>query len=63
MAVDSKMTKWYLYSLESLKDHNLYIGISRDPRKRLGEHNRGKTKSTRNRRPFNLILKKLKSSL
>ncbi|MBW2130399.1 MAG: GIY-YIG nuclease family protein [Deltaproteobacteria bacterium] len=30
---------------------------------RLSEHNRGKTKSTRNRRPFNLIYQEECSSL
>ena len=46
---------WYLYVLQSLKDKHLYIGISRDPNKRLKMHNAGMTRSTRSRRPFKLI--------
>ncbi|AMM40019.1 endonuclease [Candidatus Desulfofervidus auxilii] len=49
------MESWYVYVLKSLKDGKLYTGISRNPGKRLGEHNRGKTKSTKYRRPFVLI--------
>ena len=63
VAVDPEMTKWYVYALESLKDHNLYIGISRDPQKRLGEHNKGKTRSTRSRRPFRIIYQEECASL
>ena len=55
MAVDQQMEKWYLYALKSLKDGNLYIGISRIPQKRLEEHNRGKSRSTKARRPFTII--------
>ena len=41
--------------LKSLKDNNLYIGISENPYRRLIEHNRGLTKSTKSRRPFKLV--------
>ncbi|MCD6400179.1 GIY-YIG nuclease family protein, partial [candidate division WOR-3 bacterium] len=41
--------------LESLKDNNFYIGISRNPKHRLLLHNRGKTRSTKKRRPFTLV--------
>jgi putative endonuclease len=46
---------WYLYILRSLKDDNLYVGISKNPQKRLAQHNAGKTFSTCNRRPFELL--------
>ncbi len=46
---------WYAYALQSLKDNNLYIGISENPDKRLKEHNSGMTKSTKGRRPFKII--------
>ncbi len=46
---------WHVYALKSLKDKHLYIGISEDPYKRLKEHNSGMTKSTRPRRPFQII--------
>ena len=47
--------KWYLYILQSEKDHGLYVGISEDVSKRLKQHNTGKTFSTRPRRPFKLV--------
>ena len=47
--------KFYLYVLRSIKDKKLYIGVSASPEKRLIEHNHGKNKSTKFRRPFNLI--------
>ncbi len=46
---------YYLYALRSLKDNRWYIGVSKDPEKRLQEHNAGKSKSTKYRRPFVLI--------
>jgi len=48
---------WYIYALKSLKDGHLYIGISRNPEKRLLEHNSGMTKSTKSRKPFKIIYK------
>jgi len=45
----------YVYVLQSLKDKKLYIGFSTDLKKRLKDHNSGGTKSTKSRRPFNLI--------
>ena len=57
------MNQWFMYALRSLKDNNLYIGISRNPEKRVEIHNKGKTESTRNRRPFVLIHKESCSSL
>jgi len=57
------MEEWFVYALESLKDKNLYIGISQDPEKRVETHNKGKTESTRNRRPLVLIYKESCHSL
>jgi putative endonuclease len=57
------MDKWFIYALRSLRDSNLYIGISRNPEKRVEIHNKGKTESTRNRRPFVLIHKESCNSL
>ena len=45
----------FLYILRSLKDKKLYIGVSSSPEKRLIEHNKGKSKSTKYRKPFVLI--------
>jgi len=49
---------FYLYILQSQKDKGFYIGISTDPQKRLSEHNKGKTKSTKPRIPFIIIYQK-----
>ena len=46
---------FYAYALRSKKDGFLYIGISSNPANRLAQHNSGMTRSTRNRRPFELI--------
>jgi putative endonuclease len=44
-----------LYILKSLKDGNLYIGYTSNLRKRIEEHNSGKSKATNPRKPFKLI--------
>ena len=45
-----------VYVLKSLKDDKKYIGsTSRGHQTRLLEHNSGKSKSTRHRRPFIII--------
>lgn len=46
---------YYVYVLFSLKDHKLYIGYSADLKTRISDHQKGKNKSTRNRRPLKLI--------
>jgi len=46
---------YYCYVLQSLKDSGLYIGITKDPKARLEEHNKGTTKSTKGRRPFRIV--------
>ncbi len=51
------MQKRYVYILKSLKDNGIYIGMSRDPDDRLRQHNKGKTVSTRSRRPFVMLYK------
>jgi putative endonuclease len=49
--------KYYLYVLKSLKDEKLYIGVTSNVTRRLQEHNSGKNKSTKPRRPFILVYK------
>jgi len=46
---------YYVYVLQSEKDHNFYIGCTSDIKKRLEEHNSGKVSTTRNRRPLKLV--------
>lgn len=45
---------FYLYILKSEKDGNLYIGSTKDLRRRLSDHNKGKVESTKSRAPFRL---------
>lgn len=45
---------YYLYILMSKKDGQLYVGYTNDLRRRLSEHNSGKSRATMNRRPFEL---------
>ncbi len=46
---------YFVYILKSLKDHKRYIGFTSDLERRILEHNSGLVKSTRNRKPFELI--------
>lgn len=46
---------FYTYVLESLKDHKKYIGSTSNLRVRLKAHNDGKVRSTKSRRPFELL--------
>jgi len=46
---------YFVYILQSLKDHKFYIGSSSDVYKRLQYHNDGKQRSTKYRTPFKLI--------
>ena len=45
---------YYVYVIKSLKDNKCYTGCTRNIDERLNRHNRGRVKSTRNRRPFKL---------
>lgn len=46
---------YYIYVLQSVKDSNLYVGLTSDLRKRLMEHNRGLNFSTKSYIPWELI--------
>ena len=48
----------YVYVLISLKDRGWYIGETSNPINRLKDHNSGKVKSTKFRRPLELIYSK-----
>lgn len=45
----------YVYVLQSMKDHNLYVGCTKDLKLRLKLHNTKKVSSTAKRTPFVLI--------
>ncbi len=46
---------YYVYILQSGKDDSLYIGYTTDWKKRVREHNIGKSLATKYRRPYRLI--------
>jgi len=43
---------YYFYALRSRRDGKLYKGVAADVDARLAQHNGGKTKSLRHRRPL-----------
>ncbi len=45
----------YVYVLRSLKDHQFYVGLTRDLPLRVQQHNNGLVSSTKKRVPFELI--------
>jgi putative endonuclease len=47
--------KFVVYLLRSEKDGRFYTGHTNDSDRRTAEHDRGKVKSTRNRRPLTLV--------
>jgi putative endonuclease len=47
--------KGYVYLLLSLKDQRSYVGSTPNIIRRLKEHEKGKCKSTKDRRPFKLL--------
>jgi len=48
---------WKVYILKSSTGRRYYIGVSQNLEKRLIDHNRGKTKSTKPYRPWVLVYK------
>jgi|SRR3989344_1317265 len=46
---------YFVYILKSLKDKRTYTGYAKDVSIRFLEHNSGKVKATRKRRPFGLL--------
>ena len=46
---------FYTYVLKSKKDGKLYVGFTDDLKRRFNEHNYGLAKSTKDRRPFELV--------
>jgi putative endonuclease len=46
---------FYVYVLQSLKDKKMYMGYTNNLRRRLEEHNLGKSFATKPRRPLKLI--------
>ncbi len=48
---------FYIYVLKSKKDNSQYIGLSQNTEERLKEHNAGRVKSTKSKRPWKLLYK------
>jgi len=46
---------YYVYILNSKKDNSLYTGSTEDLKRRMVEHNNGKTPSTAPKRPWELL--------
>lgn len=46
---------FYVYVLKSSQDEELYIGSTKDLKRRLKEHQSGESFSTKLRRPFELV--------
>jgi putative endonuclease len=44
---------WYVYFLR-LANGDIYVGSTNDLRRRMGDHNHGRAKATRNHRPLTL---------
>ncbi len=55
--------QYFVYVLESLIDRQHYIGLSANVESRLKMHNAGKVRSTKSRRPFQLVYQELIGSL
>jgi len=53
---------YYVYVLQSKKDRSLYIGYTKDLKKRFAEHNNGLCVSTKDRIPFRLSAYEVYSS-
>lgn len=49
------MTKYYVYLLQSQLDKKFYIGCTANLTQRIEEHNAGKNKSTKHRRPLRIV--------
>ena len=49
------MATYFVYMLKSLKDEKFYTGHTSDLKKRLKQHNSGMVRSTKARRPFEIV--------
>lgn len=48
------MTTWYVYVMLSESTKRTYVGLTRDPRKRLAGHNAGQSPYTSRHRPWTM---------
>lgn len=47
--------KWFVYCLSSRVRKYIYVGLTDDLARRVGQHNEGRERTTRPYRPFDLI--------
>ena len=45
---------WYVYVLKGRQDGKVYVGSTNDLRRRLGEHQKGQSRSTKHRGNFDM---------
>jgi len=45
----------FVYTLQSLKDNDFYVGCTKEINQRLKKHFQGKVPSTKNRRPLKFV--------
>jgi len=50
-----KFNYFYVYVLQSTIDNQFYVGYSINIQKRVDEHNNGRVKATKYRKPLNLV--------
>jgi putative endonuclease len=46
---------YFVYIIESLKDHSYYVGSTQDLDERINRHNGGRSKYTKTKRPWKLV--------
>jgi len=46
---------YYVYILKSQKDNSRYIGVTKDLKRRIQEHNSGSAKYSSSKRPYKLV--------
>ena len=49
--------EYTVYAIRSAKDRSIYVGMTNDLNRRLKEHHRSRTKSTKSKLPYRLIYK------
>ena len=52
----------YVYALKSKSRNYIYVGLTKDLKRRIIEHNAGKNKTTRAYRPFELLYDEIYSN-
>ncbi len=47
---------YYVYALKSINKRYIYVGLTNNVERRVGEHNTGKEQTTKPYRPFKLLI-------